>query len=116
MRADASAERERPNELDSRGSVAGCSTLTADDELIVGQDEAIWFYKAEHRGQCYAFDGRKGQLHSFGRHLLVSSEDAVAGGRAGHSVTIYDLRSKVSVLLCTVTFYANLAHSLTRSP
>ena len=102
MRADASAERERPNELDSRGSVAGCSTLTADDELIVGQDEAIWFYKAEHRGQCYAFDGRKGQLHSFGRHLLVSSEDAVAGGRAGHSVTIYDLRSKFIALQFTV--------------
>jgi hypothetical protein len=25
-------------------------------------------------------------------------------------------RRQVSVLLCTVTFYANLAHSLTRSP
>ena len=27
-----------------------------------------------------------------------------------------DMDVQVSVLLCTVTFYANLAHSLTRSP
>ena len=33
-----------------------------------------------------------------------------------YAFTAYYFSSKVSVLLCTVTFYANIAHSLTRSP
>ena len=98
LHVDASAASSPGTELDGRGCGVGCSTLTDDDELIVGQDEAIFFYKTEDRGQCYVFEGRKGQLASFGRHLLISSEDSVAGGRAGHSVTIYDLRSKFIAL------------------
>ena len=36
--------------------------------------------------------------------------------RSTSAVTIKNDRSQVSVLLCSVTFHANLAHSLTRSP
>ena len=36
--------------------------------------------------------------------------------RITNKLTRENIVKKVSVLLCTVTFYANLAHSLTRSP
>ena len=42
------------------------------------------------------------------------AELVTAQGRAGHPVASRIV--KVSFLLCTVIFHANLAHSLTRSP
>ena len=42
---------------------------------------------------------------------------ALARGRArGETLDVIDLRAMVSVLLFTVTFHANRAHNLTRSP
>jgi hypothetical protein len=46
----------------------------------------------------------------FGRALNFVADEAMAKELDAYAVV------KVSVLLCTVTFYANLAHSLTRSP
>ena len=49
-------------------------------------------------------------LNSWGRRNYLFTDDDAA------PTTPHLIPSKVSVLLCTVTFYANLAHSLTRSP
>jgi poly(A) polymerase len=56
--------------------------------------------------------------HAYARelaHLKVWGGDASDTSRAMKLVTP-SFPAMVSVLLCTVTFYANLAHSLTRSP
>jgi hypothetical protein len=74
-------------------------------------DEAI---RVEHSDRCYAITPE----------IRARGAFRWAGRRAPWACGDFELRyfsgpgfpRKVSSLLCTVTFYANLAHSLTRSP
>lgn len=50
--------RSRPpgNELDDRGCDRHCATATSDGHMALGQDDAVFFFTTEFRGQAYAFD------------------------------------------------------------
>jgi acyl-coenzyme A synthetase/AMP-(fatty) acid ligase len=81
------------------GTVAGLETNLVRD--VRAEDEAMIMYTSGSTGKP------KGVVHthrSVGTAVKVGEMAAVAMGE------------QVSVLLCTVTFYANHAHNLTRSP
>ncbi|KAJ1965827.1 Vacuolar protein sorting-associated protein 11 [Dipsacomyces acuminosporus] len=62
-----------PSILEERGCGIGCSLVNAEKELIVARDEAIYFYTADGRGPCFAFDAPKVLLRHFKHYLLLST-------------------------------------------
>ncbi|KAJ2663302.1 Vacuolar protein sorting-associated protein 11 [Coemansia sp. RSA 1200] len=59
--------------LEERGCGIGCSLISETDELIVARDEAIYFYTADGRGPCFAFDAPKVLLRRFKHYLLLAT-------------------------------------------
>ncbi|KAJ1737486.1 Vacuolar protein sorting-associated protein 11 [Coemansia sp. Benny D160-2] len=59
--------------LEERGCAIGCSLVGDADELIVARDEAIYFYTADGRGPCFAFDAPKVLLRRFRHYLLLAT-------------------------------------------
>jgi len=76
-----------------------------DSEVSVTRREWGWTVKSAERG------GGPGARGRCGEEAAAAAAAAAAAERAALALTM-----QVSVLLCTVIFYANLAHSLTRSP
>ena len=58
----------------------------------------------------------KGTSEWVARVMLVGGGASDGKGGSSQCAAAIDVKLKVSFLLCTVTFYANLAHSLPRSP
>ncbi|KAK3285147.1 Vacuolar protein sorting-associated protein 11 [Cymbomonas tetramitiformis] len=83
--------------LDDHGCDTWCVTMTEAQELVVGCPEAVYFYEAEGRGACFAFDGEKRHLACFRGYLLVISQaSSRLGGAAKTSqLSIYDLKNKL---------------------
>ncbi|KAJ1667144.1 Vacuolar protein sorting-associated protein 11 [Coemansia sp. RSA 1813] len=59
--------------LEERGCGIGCSLINEINELIVARDEAIYFYNADGRGPCFAFDAPKVLLRRFKHYLLLAT-------------------------------------------
>jgi len=71
------------------GANRHCSVLNDELKLVCGRD-AVFFYDAEEKGNCYVFDGPKKALLCFNTYLLVVTED-----NKRDMVTIYDLKNKL---------------------
>jgi len=64
--------------LDDTGCGVGC--MTVDDtsgDIIVGRDDAIYFYGANGRGPSYAYEGPKQLVHVFGDYVALLSPPKV---------------------------------------
>eukprot|EP01027_Heterolobosea_sp_BB2_P011996 GEZU01017408.1.p1 GENE.GEZU01017408.1~~GEZU01017408.1.p1 ORF type:complete len:1030 (+),score=311.54 GEZU01017408.1:190-3090(+) len=93
---------ELQEELDQVGCKAGCSTMSDEGELIVGKNDAVYFYDVDARGACYGFEGKKHLLSWFHSYLLVVSGDdsnrtggasMIPGGGNRHQLNIYDTKN-----------------------
>ena len=80
------------------------------DEAAVGK-----LVKVELATRSDGVGKYKALCHHFSVQLRGSFPSAF-DCRLGHALGVAAATHAVSVLLCTVTFHANLAHSLTRSP
>ena len=49
--------------------------------MVMGKDEAVYFYSSEERGPCYGFDGVKHHLNWFRSYLIIVSEGQQKGKR-----------------------------------
>jgi hypothetical protein len=85
MRIGAKGDVAESEVLDGRGVPKGLVCMSEDRDLVVAHKEAIYFFGAEGRGACFAFEGEK-QLVSWFRSYLVL---------VGKDVSIYDLRNKL---------------------
>lgn len=84
--------------LDHIGSSATCVAMSDRLELIIGRQEAVYFYEVDGRGPCWAFEGEKKFLGWFRGYLLC----VIADQRTGiHTFNIYDLKNRL------------IAHSIT---
>eukprot|EP00850_Spirogloea_muscicola_P019645 SM000195S05292 [mRNA] locus=s195:175118:179324:- [translate_table: standard] len=97
-------------------------------ELVVGRDEAVYFYGRDGRGPCLAFEGPKRRVASFRGYLLTVKSAAAAAAAVGVSqrapdaadggsgatvcdeLNIYDLKNKLVVYAAPVT--GQVAHVL----
>ncbi|KAJ2546731.1 Vacuolar protein sorting-associated protein 11, partial [Coemansia sp. RSA 1933] len=70
---DTSSGKSDAGVLEERGCGIGCSLINEANELIVARDEAIYFYSAEGRGPCFAFDAPKVLLRRFKHYLLLAT-------------------------------------------
>lgn len=52
-----------------------CSCINQKGELIVGREDAIYYYTPEGRGNCYVFGGKKQYVCSYKDCILVGSID-----------------------------------------
>ncbi|RUS22924.1 hypothetical protein BC937DRAFT_94921 [Endogone sp. FLAS-F59071] len=58
--------------LDEQGCGLGCAVMSdATSEMIVGRDEAIYFYDPTGRGQCFAYESLKSSLTWFKNNYLI---------------------------------------------
>lgn len=67
-------------------------------ELIIGRQEAVYFYEVDGRGPCWAFEGEKKFLGWFRGYLLCVIADQRTGS---YTFNIYDLKNRL------------IAHSIT---
>ncbi|PVD32476.1 hypothetical protein C0Q70_07915 [Pomacea canaliculata] len=86
----------------SRGNVV-MSDNSQDYQLVIGRQDAVYFYQPDGRGPCLAFEGEKLQLHWFRGYLIIVGKESKTMPRAPpmgtHSlemnlVTVYDIRNK----------------------
>ncbi|XP_076437584.1 vacuolar protein sorting-associated protein 11 homolog [Babylonia areolata] len=85
-----------------RGSIV-MSDTSQDNQLVMGRQDAVYFYQPDGRGPCLAFEGEKLQLHWFRGYLIVVGKESKTMPRAppmgSHSlemnlVTVYDINNK----------------------
>ncbi|ORY06607.1 vacuolar protein sorting-associated protein 11 [Basidiobolus meristosporus CBS 931.73] len=98
--------------LDEHGASLGCSTLSEpENDLIVGRDEAIYFYGPEGRGPCFAYEGTKISINWFKNYIIIVSPAREQPSTTGigniyssattalselNQVTIFDVNNKFS--------------------
>ncbi|XP_067666114.1 vacuolar protein sorting-associated protein 11 homolog [Haliotis asinina] len=92
--------------LESFGTKLRCtvtSDASHDNQLVIGRQDAVYFYQPDGRGPCLAFEGEKLQLHWFRGYLVVVGKDnknmprAPVLGTQGlemNTVTVYDIQNK----------------------
>ncbi|EFC37451.1 hypothetical protein NAEGRDRAFT_81916 [Naegleria gruberi] len=80
---------------DTIGCEVGCSTLSNDGDFVVSSKSAVWFFKPEGKGSCFAFEGKKILSHWFRNYLIVISSDInTTSSKSQQVITIYDLKNK----------------------
>ncbi|KAI9017630.1 hypothetical protein BC832DRAFT_40189 [Gaertneriomyces semiglobifer] len=109
--------------IDSQGAEVGTVAMMradAGDELVVGRQEAVYFYALNGRGPCFIIEGEKSRLTFFRTYLAIVSRDssaiasanlsafsslsdneqspvadnAISETPAGTVLTLYDLKNK----------------------
>jgi len=99
--------------IDEQGCNIGCSVMNFHDpisDLIIGKNEAIYFYNSEGRGPCSIIDCEKYQLLWYRNYLVIVSYDKLnkyksaddsqfnkndpSANEKTMSITIYDLKNK----------------------
>ncbi|KAL2635425.1 hypothetical protein R1flu_006904 [Riccia fluitans] len=81
------------HELDMLGGEGLNMTMSDNQELVVGRPEAVYFYEADGRGPCWAFDGEKRYMGWFRGYLLVVT--ATPKKASKNVFNIYDLKNKL---------------------
>lgn len=61
-------------------------------ELIIGRDEAVYFYEVDGRGPCWAFEGEKKFVGWFRGYLLCIIADQKSGA---NTFNVYDLKNRL---------------------
>ncbi|KAL9645481.1 hypothetical protein ABK040_000755 [Willaertia magna] len=80
---------------DQIGCEVGCSCMSNDGDFVVAAKSAVWFYKPEGKGACFAFDGKKILTQWFRTYLIIiSSEANRVNASLQQVITIYDLKNK----------------------
>ncbi|XP_057461596.1 vacuolar protein-sorting-associated protein 11 homolog [Actinidia eriantha] len=78
--------------LDQIGCHANTVAMSDRSELIIGRDEAVYFYEVDGRGPCWAFEGEKKFIGWFRGYLLC----VIADQRSGkNTFNIYDLKNRL---------------------
>jgi tetratricopeptide (TPR) repeat protein len=77
------------------GGEMGCTTLSDNDELVVGRKDAFYFYEPEGRGPCIAVDTNKKIMTWFRSYLVVVSQDSQ--NLRSNAINIYDRKNKLIV-------------------
>ena len=90
-------DKEVRSVLDTKGCTRGLavssgSFLGNETHFVTGQQDAVYCYNPEGRGQCYPFDGQKKLLHAFGGYITVITEDGI--NEQKDKVTIFDVQNK----------------------
>eukprot|EP01006_Ploeotia_vitrea_P016610 TRINITY_DN47362_c0_g1_i1.p1 TRINITY_DN47362_c0_g1~~TRINITY_DN47362_c0_g1_i1.p1 ORF type:complete len:971 (+),score=548.72 TRINITY_DN47362_c0_g1_i1:368-2914(+) len=75
------------------GCAVNCAVLNDKQQLVVGRDEAVFFYDADDKGICFGFEGVKKRVGWFNTYLYVVS-DSNKGNGSGSQLTLYDLKNK----------------------
>ncbi|KAJ3221469.1 Vacuolar protein sorting-associated protein 11 [Clydaea vesicula] len=105
----------KKNVLDELGCDFGCAILTTVDnrhEMVIGRNEAIYYYGIDGRGPCAIIDGEKTFLSLFRQYLIVVSKERkqksvqdsnntsqqvtteISDTSSGTYLSIYDLKNK----------------------
>lgn len=79
--------------LDQSGCDGGCVTMNDNQDLVIGLPEAVYFYDADGRGPCWAFEGEKSFVGWFRGYLLVVIADQRRPDR--NVFNIYDLKNRL---------------------
>ncbi|KAL9875867.1 vacuolar protein sorting-associated protein 11 homolog [Glossina fuscipes] len=94
-------KRELKVVLDNESALVHCCTVQAlqnEHYFVVGRDDALYCYTADGRGPCYAIDGRKKILKSFGKYLIVVLEQSKPKPMSYSSrLVIIDIENKIIV-------------------
>ncbi|XP_057506933.1 vacuolar protein-sorting-associated protein 11 homolog [Actinidia eriantha] len=78
--------------LDEIGCHANTVAMSDRSELIIGREEAVYFYEVDGRGPCWAFEGEKKFIGWFRGYLLCVIADQRSGKNA---FNIYDLKNRL---------------------
>lgn len=70
----------------------GCTALTSDGGLVVGRNEAIYFYSTTEKKSARAFDGDRKLIKCFRNYLITV--DAANANQKYNTVTVYDDSNK----------------------
>ncbi|KAK9766623.1 Vacuolar protein sorting-associated protein 11, variant 2 [Basidiobolus ranarum] len=105
--------------LDDHGAALGCSTLSEpNNDLIVGRDEAIYFYGPDGRGPCFAYEGTKISINWFKNYIIIVSPTRAPTNSSSignvyssastilselNQVTIFDVNNKFSAFSASIT-------------
>ncbi|CDH55166.1 vacuolar membrane protein [Lichtheimia corymbifera JMRC:FSU:9682] len=71
MSYNTTASKPTVTTLDEQGCGLGCAVMSDSQEMVVGRDEAIYFYDSTGRGQCFAYDTPKSSMTWFKSNCLV---------------------------------------------
>jgi hypothetical protein len=74
--------------------------MSDSNEPVLGRPEAVYFYEADGRGPCWAFEGEKSFLSWFRGYLLCVT--AEPRNPLKSVVTVYDLKNKLIAYSATV--------------
>ena len=87
-------DRETRVVLDTVGCVKGLCvsplSFNSETHFVTGQQDAVYCYNPEGRGQCYAFEGKKRLIHWFRGYLTVITEE----GEEKATITVFDVQNK----------------------
>ena len=92
--------------MDPHGCEQGCAIMSDDGDLVVGRQEAIYFYSPEGRGACLAFEGEKKLLSWFRNNLIVVGSGNIQNL---NSFNIYDMKNKLNAFSGS---FQNVSHVL----
>ncbi|KAF3912586.1 hypothetical protein ABW21_db0207984 [Orbilia brochopaga] len=61
-----------PRVLETTGCALGCLTLDENSgNILVARDDALYYYGPDGRGPCYAYEGSKSLINSFGAYVIL---------------------------------------------
>ena len=82
-------DRETRSVLDTIGAIAPIN-YSSETHFVTGQNDAIFCYNPEGRGQCYAFEGKKRLMYWYRGYLTTLSDE----GLDKATITIFDVQNK----------------------
>ncbi|KAJ6257977.1 hypothetical protein Dda_7767 [Drechslerella dactyloides] len=61
-----------PRVLETTGCALGCLTLDeSSGNILVARNDALYYYGPDGRGPCYAYEGSKSLINSFGAYVIL---------------------------------------------
>lgn len=76
------------------GAGSGSTAVSQGQELVVGNEQGVYFYSPDERKGAYTLPGKKQRVAWFRGCLLCATEEGGGATAARVTLTIYDLRSK----------------------
>ena len=73
-----------------RGLCVSPQNFISDTHFVTGQQDAVYCYNPEGRGQCYAFEGKKRLIHWFKGYLTVITDE----GLEKATLTVFDVQNR----------------------
>ncbi|KAG1200156.1 hypothetical protein G6F70_004303 [Rhizopus microsporus] len=97
MSYNTSAAKPTVTILDEQGCGLGCAVMNDQQEIVIGRDEAIYFYDPTGRGPCFAYDTPKSSLTWFKSNYLVIVSPPVTTSSAGTRSSLHFNSSKRTI-------------------